>query len=138
MKMLISTIALVSCSLVPSWGLAQEEMIGKMIYDDHCSVCHGDGGAGDGLVAALFDQKPKNLTSLAKLNNGVFPFESVYQAIDGRRELPAHGYSRMPIWGDFFMEQALTDRGHHPRDARAMKEGRILAIVYYLQTLQKE
>lgn len=138
MKTLISAIALVSCSLFPSLGLAQAEIIGKVIYDDHCSVCHGAGGAGDGLVAELFDQKPKNLTNLAKLNNGVFPFESVYQGIDGRREVRAHGFSRMPIWGDFFMEQALTDRGHHPRDARTMAEGRILAVVYYLQTLQQK
>lgn len=138
MKKLMSTIALFACSLVPSWVLAQDEVIGKVIYDNHCSVCHGESGAGDGLVAELFDQKPKNLTTLAKLNNGVFPFESVYQAIDGRRELRGHGFSRMPIWGDFFMEQALADRGHHPRDARTMAEGRILAVVYYLQTLQKE
>lgn len=137
MKKLISTFALALYLLVPSWGLAQDELIGKMIYDDRCAVCHGEGGAGDGLVAELFDQKPKNLSNLASLNNGVFPFESVYQGIDGRREVRAHGYSRMPIWGDFFMEQALTDKGHHPRDARAMAEGRILAVVYYLQTLQK-
>lgn len=138
MRALVSTICLGSFLLGASPALAQQEMTGKLIFQDHCAVCHGESGAGDGLVAELFDKKPKNLTLLAKENNGDFPFDRVYQSIDGRLELRAHGFSRMPIWGDFFLEEALTDRGHHPMDARTMAAGRILAVVYYLQTLQAQ
>lgn len=117
---------------------AQDAAIGQAIYQDRCSVCHGDGGAGDGLVAALFDKKPINLTQISKRNGGVFPFESVYQAIDGRREIRAHGFSRMPIWGEYFMQDAITDRAIDPKDAKSITQGRILAVVYYLQSIQSD
>ena len=138
MRGLTTIAALASCLLGSSMAAAQDAQTGKLIYQDHCAVCHGDGGAGDGLVGVLFEVKPKNLTLLAQQNSGVFPFERVYDAISGKRELGAHGNTRMPIWGDFFLEEALTDRGHHPQDARALSQGRMLAVVYYLQTIQKQ
>ncbi len=126
--------------LGPVGGMAQTAEVGQEIFLDRCSVCHGDGGAGDGMVAALFSdtEKPKDLTQIAKKNGGVFPFDAVYQAIDGRREIRAHGYSRMPIWGEYFMEEAIADPTQNPKNARAVTEGRILAVVYYLQTIQGE
>ena len=37
---------------------------GKELFGQRCASCHGNGGAGDGPVAAAFpaDQKPRNLT----------------------------------------------------------------------------
>jgi hypothetical protein len=34
---------------------------------------------------------PTDLTVLTKKNNGVFPFDSVYEIIDGRKTVIAHG-----------------------------------------------
>lgn len=117
---------------------AQDAAIGEEIFQERCSVCHGAGGKGDGLVAELFDRKPVDLTGISKRNSGAFPFESVYQAIDGRREIRGHGYSRMPIWGEYFMHEELADPASNPKDAMAVTQGRILAVVYFLQSIQTE
>jgi hypothetical protein len=42
---------------------------------------------------------------IAKKNNGVFPFDSVYEIIDGRKTVIAHGTRDMPIWGDRYMPE---------------------------------
>ena len=116
---------------------AQDAKIGQEIYLDRCAVCHGDSGSGDGLVAELFDRKPANLTLLASNNGGVYPFDDVYKSIDGRRDVRAHGFSRMPIWGEYFMVEEMSDAASNPRDAMAVTQGRILALVYYLQSIQQ-
>lgn len=116
---------------------AQEAMFGKAAFMDNCAVCHGPEGAGDGPVAELFAQRPRNLQHLAKDNNGAYPFSEVYQAISGTRTVGGHGYSEMPIWGNLFMEDALPKTIHPGVDAEEIVQGRILALVYYLQTIQK-
>jgi len=35
---------------------------GKMLYDIHCAVCHGEQGQGDGLVGKKYVPDPMNLT----------------------------------------------------------------------------
>lgn len=119
-----------------SGASAQEVDFGKASYDRNCAVCHGDEGAGDGMVAELFSQKPKNLRTLAAESNGAFPFSEVYQAINGRRDIQGHGSSEMPIWGDVFMADALPKTIHPGVDAEEIVQGRILSLVYYLETIQ--
>ena len=65
-----------------------------------CATCHGRDGKGNGPVSAALRVPPPDLTVLAKKNNGVFPFSSVYEIIDGRKAVIAHGTRDMPIWGD--------------------------------------
>lgn len=36
---------------------------GRVLYNIHCRMCHGDNGHGDGLLADYFEQTPENLTS---------------------------------------------------------------------------
>jgi mono/diheme cytochrome c family protein len=36
---------------------------GRILYDIHCRMCHGENGHGDGPLAAHFDRTPENLTS---------------------------------------------------------------------------
>lgn len=117
---------------------AQEAELGEEIYQQRCAVCHGAEGGGDGLVGELLERRPKNLRLLAQENNGAFPFSEVYQAIDGRREIAGHGNPDMPIWGEFFMEDAIADRGINPKDARYVTQGRVLAVVYYLESIQAQ
>ena len=70
-------------------------------------------------------------------NNGTFPFSEVYQSVDGRRVIAGHGPSEMPIWGEYFMDQAIDDRSLNPKFARQITQGRILSLVYYLQSIQE-
>ena len=122
--------------LISGTATAQETELGKEIYMDRCAVCHGETGLGDGMVGVLFDKKPKDLTQLAKIHNGAFPFSLVYQSIDGRREIESHGWSQMPIWGKYFMIEAIDDPGINEKNARYVTQGRILSVVYYLQSIQ--
>lgn len=116
---------------------AQDAGFGKAAYDRNCAVCHGPDGAGDGMVAELFSQKPRNLRTLAAANNGAFPFSEVYQSIDGRRDIQGHGSSEMPIWGEYFEADALPKTIHPGVDADEIVQGRILSLVYYLQSIQE-
>jgi mono/diheme cytochrome c family protein len=133
-----AVIPVLAVMFAASSAAAQETELGKEIYLDRCSVCHGAEGGGDGLVGELLERRPKNLRLLAKDNGGVFPFDAVYQAIDGRSRIAGHGNPDMPIWGEYFMDRALEDRAVNPKDARAVVEGRILSVVYYLQSIQSE
>ena len=130
--------ALVAASVCLA-GVAPADPIedGKRLYSERCAVCHGITGVGDGSVGELFAVKPRNLTSLAADSGNVFPFSEVYQAIDGRREIAGHGRSEMPVWGEYFMWNAIDDPAINEKNARHITQGRILSLVYYLQSIQK-
>ena len=82
-------------------------------------------------MAELLRAVPADLTQLKKKNGGQFPFWRIYGTIDGREEVMAHGTRTVPVWSAHF----LTEAGGQPLDEhRAM--GRILALVYYLESIQ--
>lgn len=132
---MVAAIGTFICAALP--GQAQQIEIGRDAFEQRCAVCHGPQGAGDGEIADLFTQPPANLRTLAARNNGIFPFSEVYQSIDGRREIAAHGTSAMPIWGDIFKIEALPKTVHPGVSGEEIVQGRILALVYYIQTLQE-
>jgi hypothetical protein len=76
------------------------------------------------LFALFLKKAPADLTMLSASNNGVFPAERTYEAIDGRREVGEHGTREMPVWG-------RTIR-IFPKMGRA----KFQRIVDYLATLQ--
>jgi hypothetical protein len=55
----------------------------------------------------------------------------VYRVIDGREGIRGHGTRDMPIWGTVFIEQ---EDGTIARESRAL--GRILSLLYYVQSIQ--
>lgn len=59
------------------------EVSGRALYAEHCAVCHGDGGRGDGPAAAGLTPPPTDLTRLAAGNDGVFPLVRVMSYVDG-------------------------------------------------------
>ncbi len=82
---------------------------GQVIYQRFCSACHGSGGAGDGQLSNGLRSKPTDLTRLAEKNKGVFPYDKVARAIDGRDTVRMHGPSDMPVWGEVFAKTQGTD-----------------------------
>jgi len=130
----------VGLSLLGSNALAQSDPDhGKAEYESNCASCHGLGGKGDGPLSESFRPKAADLTTLAKRNDGVFPAQRVYEVIDGRQEVAAHGPRAMPVWGRDY-------RSHVPdvtlgdiqiyglKDAVAYNK--LLVLVDYLHRLQ--
>ncbi len=113
---------------------ADMEQTGQQEFRANCAVCHGLDARGDGPMADLFDPKPSNLTLLSRKNDGFFPFGTVFDTIDGRTEVPAHGPRDMPVWGEAL--QASGDSQGAGRELLAY--GRILALTRYLERLQAE
>ena len=121
----------------PGMALAQQEAIaavGQQEFRHACAVCHGLGGKGESVMTTLnlLTMRPPDLTQLRKKHQGQFPFWQVYRIIDGREEVKGHGTRDMPIWGEVF---------RHPEGGKRADEtsviGRILALVYYLQSIQE-
>jgi mono/diheme cytochrome c family protein len=99
-----------------------------MEYQSSCAACHGIDAKGNGPVSKELKTHPTDLTVLAKNNNGVFPYNTVYEMIDGRNStIASHGTREMPIWGYRF----------GPPQAFRFKN-RILAVIDYLNRIQEK
>lgn len=105
------------------------ESVGKARYLEDCAFCHGDGGKGNGPFAILLKRDPPDLTALAKANGGHFPFEKVYESIDGRSRPLAHGGDEMPIWGQEWRAQGGVR-------SETELHGRVLEVMMYLRAIQ--
>jgi len=113
--------------------------VGKGEYNAACASCHGLQGLGDGPAADQMKVKTPDITGLAKANNGVFPFDRVYQIIDGRQEVKAHGLREMPIWGLAFRRQTSGYFENYPAtDSESGARSRILALTEYVYRLQRK
>ena len=67
----------------------------------------------------------------------MFPFDRVYQIIDGRQEVKAHGTREMPIWGLAFRRQtSIYYQNYPPQDEESGARSRILALTEYVYRLQ--
>lgn len=109
---------------------------GFNLFQENCAVCHGQTGAGDGSIAELFAVAPRDLSTLAADNDGVFPFDAVAASIDGRQMVRGHG-SEMPVWGSALSAEAQAMILPNMETAEEVVNGRILAITYYLQSIQQ-
>ncbi len=127
-------IAMALAVAIPQVARADMERTGQQEFRAHCAVCHGLEARGDGPMADLFDPKPSNLTLLSRKNDGFFPYGTVFDTIDGRSEVAAHGPRDMPVWGEAL--QASGDSNAPDRELLAY--GRILALTRYLERLQAE
>ena len=108
---------------------------GKQEFQRSCATCHGVDAKGGGPTAAALNVKPADLTQLSKQHGGVFLFWRVYEKINGKDEaqIRGHGTREMPIWGEQFHIEAL--RGE---DQQMGVRGRLLSLVYYLESLQEK
>ena len=105
---------------------------GERLYVNHCAVCHGKSGRGDGPFGGILRVAPADLTTIVARNGGKFPDDQIARFVDGRFVPPAHGTRQMPIWGRW-LGQPIAE-GTEPDEAT---RGEILAILEYLKTLQR-
>ena len=119
--------------LLLSSSPALADVAGEREYNVACAGCHGESAMGDGPLAGLLNISTPSLLSLTQENDGSFPFDAILTTIDGRDGVRAHG-STMPIWGERFQTSAISERGETPD---MVARGRILSLVYYLQSIQK-
>jgi mono/diheme cytochrome c family protein len=119
---------------------AQDSDLGISLYRLACGVCHGIDGKGNGPLGQQLKVPPADLTVLAKKNNGVFPVSSVYETIDGRKMIAAHGTREMPTWGVYDPKLLYpSDKFIDPSyDVEAMVRTRILTIIDYLNRIQEK
>ncbi len=115
---------------------AQSIEFGQSLFQNNCAACHGPEAMGDGPLAVHMEPKPANLRQLSARNDGVYPFGAVWDSI-ASGSLSAHGTSLMPVWGDVFMAEAMHRDIHPGMSAQHMVEARMLALTYYIQTLQE-
>jgi len=81
----------------------------------------------------LLTVRPTDLTQLSKKHQGQFPFWQVYRIIDGREEVKGHGTRDMPIWGEVFRQ---PEGGQRLDETHVI--GRLLALVYHIQSIQEK
>ena len=77
-------------------------------------------------MAAELSNKPIDLTQIARNNKGTFPFWHVFNSIDRRTILRAHGGPEMPVWGS--RSEAIY--GNVPT-----REW-MLAVTFYIESIQ--
>jgi mono/diheme cytochrome c family protein len=119
-------------------GKAQEQDIiaaGQREFQQSCATCHGVDAKGKGPSAAFLNVPPTDLTQLSKNHGGVFLFWRIYEKIEGSKDfvIRGHGTREMPIWGERFRFEK-SDSVDHKMGVR----GRILSLVYYLQSIQEK
>ena len=144
----IAVVAIAAITIVSAGQILAAEVVdpGKAEYHSSCAPCHGSDGKGTGPVSAVLKVPPPDLTVLAKKNKGVLPFSAVYEIIDGRKTVMAHGTRDMPIWGDRYAPEpskALIPRPSENilslfYDPEAVVRMRILAVIDYLNRIQEK
>lgn len=149
-RMVLCGLALFAAFAVPAWsqqeaaGTAKEIIIkkvpigptsrasGQEMYERYCIKCHGARGKGDGIVASALDVAPTDLSALAASNNGEFPADRVAYVLRHGPEIPSHGTSDMPCWGDLFHSLGRGYKGSDPS-----VQWRIANLTKYIESLQE-
>lgn len=133
---------------VSTYAQGQEEMrpltpFGSVMIEpsereflNSCASCHGRDAKGAGFLTRIFrGADPGDLTQLSARNDGTFPMERVFSIIDGRTEVSAHGERQMPVWGDRYMSDVMSEYG--PDEMNELRvRNRLYELVHYLQSIQ--
>jgi mono/diheme cytochrome c family protein len=82
------------------------------MWKDYCASCHGATGAGDGPAAEILKSSPKDLSLMARQNNGKFPAEHFASILRFGSGGHAHGTSDMPFWGPLFRSLDSQQESH--------------------------
>lgn len=134
MRNIVAPITAVLLMVLSNLGFAEPP--GKLDYDRYCAGCHGVHGKGDGAALQVVPgSKPTDLTRLSATHGGQFPYDEVFQVIEGRRRISGHSDvdSNMPLWGLLFQ----TEGKEFSPESEATVKRRISDLVSYVQTLNR-
>ncbi|MGR3363294.1 MAG: c-type cytochrome [Maritimibacter harenae] len=134
--MAIKILALAAAVCTVATGAVAQNTAGEEEFMVACAGCHGESAKGDGPLAGLLKIDTPDLTRMTERNGGEFPFEYAVWMIDGREMIRMHGSTDMPVWGDRFMASAAGSE-KSPIVQELMAHGRILSLVYYLESIQE-
>lgn len=111
----------------PKNSRAAQAEAGKLLFDEHCSSCHGDNK--DVARVDTLDITPPDLTMIkARRRVSNFPIVEMARMIDGRNLVKIHGPRAMPVWGEVFASSGDDE------EAIRTKKGELVA---YLMSIQK-
>lgn len=132
-------LAMTALGSQPALASEDEFERGREEFLNSCASCHGEDGKGAGFLTRVFrGVDPGDLTQLAaRHHTGQFPLLDVFQIVDGRAVVPAHGDRKMPVWGDRYRVEAGETYGPYGYGAEPVIRGRILELVFYLQSIQE-
>jgi len=132
-----ATLVGLSLLCASSAALAQGKAdFGKREYDSNCASCHGIKGHGDGPYNPYLTKSSSDLASIAKKNGGVFPFQRLYEVVDGRQAVALHGPRDMPVWGADYLAKSAGEHMDVPYDPELYVRTRISALLDYVNRLQ--
>ncbi len=139
-RSLVGVVFAAGLGVSASSATAEGFSLGQHEYMNSCAHCHGADGRGQGPLAGYLNTAMPDLTTLQRDNGGVFPFARLYEVVDGRVDVGAHGTREMPAWGRRYDRDApgLMGEMWSPGDREAFVRGRILALVEYISTLQAD
>ena len=125
---------------VGTFAWAQDADMGRYTYQALCAPCHGADAKGNRPVREALKIAAPDLTILAKKNGGALPSDALFEVIDGRKMIAAHGTRNMPVWGAFSPEllypyDKFLDTSYDPE---VIVRTHILAIIDYLNRIQKK
>ncbi len=123
--------AVLALPLAAAPEAVDETDAGRIQFLSNCAVCHGAEAGGDGPLSSFLKTPPADLRGLSKRAGGEFPFERVYDVIDGRAPVGGHGTRDMPAWGAAWKD--VGPSGYSETYVR----GRILEIILYLRAIQQ-
>jgi mono/diheme cytochrome c family protein len=103
---------------------------GRKLYLQHCAVCHGPKGEGNGPMAKVLTTPPANLRLLSERYGNPLPAGQIASFIDGRADVAAHGPRDMPVWGSSAWEKQPS------RSEPGQITPAIASLVAYLQSIQ--
>lgn len=104
---------------------------GREDFIENCAACHGADATGNGELAQKLLKPPKDLTAIAELNGGEFPFWRVFDVIAGDVPVPGHDTFHMPNYS-----QRMRSQEASPGFPAA--HVRILELTHYLESIQQK
>jgi mono/diheme cytochrome c family protein len=104
---------------------------GRALFEDHCALCHGETGQGDGAFAPALMTPAADLTHIAARRDGEFPAGEIARFIDGRIPVEAHRSPEMPLWG-----RVISTDVADPGLREEVTRGKFSALVAYLRSIQ--
>ena len=80
-----------------------DPLMGKQVYDNNCTICHGSNGKGKGTLTKVFDMEPADHTDASSMNK--ISNEKMHSVISNGTT----GAKLMPGWKDTLSDKEIED-----------------------------